>query len=147
MVKKLDVVVVNPYRAPVPKPCNDCPFRQEAAAGWLGGGSPESFVGCINKDEPLPCHQTIDYTNPRWKDAWEDQVSGNMCAGALIMTANVVKRPRDPAFPRLPADREAVFATFNDFVKYHRASPVKSWDEDDQSDESKFLRKLFEKNK
>lgn len=114
-------------------------------AGWLGAGSPESFVDCINRDVVLPCHQTIDYTDPAWKEQWTAQETGNTCAGALIMTANMCKQPRDPAFPTMESDKDAVFSTPVEFIAFHRSGPLKSWDEDNQDDEAKRIRSAFEK--
>lgn len=133
------------YRPPVVKPCSDCPFRRKAIAGWLGGGSPESFIDCINHDELLPCHQTIDYADRAWKEKWVAQSTGSVCAGALVMTANMLKSPRDPAFPTMPRDKNAVFATALEFVRHHREAIAQSWDDDEQSDESKRLKGLFER--
>jgi hypothetical protein len=137
--------VVNDYRPPVPKPCSDCPFRRKSMPGWLGAGSPESFVQCINTDDILPCHQTVDYEDPAWKEKWVAQTEGNTCAGALIMTANMCKTPRDPNFPRMPRNRETVFATPMEFVRHHREALAQSWDDADQSDESKYLQTVFER--
>lgn len=145
MVKKLDVVHFVEYRPPTLKPCSDCPFRRKAMAGWLGAGSPESFIDCINRDDILPCHQTIDYTDPAWKEKWVAQTSGNACAGALIMTANMCKRPRDPTFPKMESDEATVFSSSTEFIAFHRSSPIQSWDDAEQSDESKYLRSVFEK--
>ena len=131
------------YVAPTKVPCNDCPFRRKSMPGWLGAGSPESFVQCINTDGPLPCHQTIDYEDPRWKEKWAAQEGGSMCAGALILTANMLKSPRDRDFPRMPKDTQVVFPTAMEFVRHHREARTQSWDDDEQSDESKWLRKVF----
>lgn len=131
------------YRAPVTKPCSACPFRRKAMPGWLGSGSPESFIDCINRDDILPCHQTIDYGDPDWKSKWVAQEEGSTCAGALIMTANMLKLPRAPGFPTLPEDRETVFARPEEFVRHHREADVQSWDDRDQSDEAKYLQFVF----
>lgn len=146
MVKKFEVVAFVEYRPPTLKPCSDCPFRRKAMAGWLGAGSPESFIDCINRDDVLPCHQTIDYEDPTWKEKWIAQEAGNACAGALIMTANMCKRPRDKSFPRMPADKVTVFTTPLEFVRFHREAPVHSWDDADQTDEVKDLHALFEQH-
>jgi hypothetical protein len=146
MVKKFEVLKVvepGPYRTPVAKPCSDCPFRRKSMPGWLGAGSPESFIQCINTDDILPCHQTIDYEDRNWKEKWAAQTTGNVCAGALIMMANMCKHPRDPAFPSMPRDRETVFATPLEFVRHHREALAQSWDDAEQSDEAKYLQKLF----
>ena len=111
--------------------------------GWLGASSPEGFIDCINRDDLLPCHQTIDYADPSWKKKWIDQAIGKACAGALIMSANMCKTPRDPSFPTMPRDRIAVFASPMEFIRHHRESLAQSWDDNDQSDEAKYLKKLF----
>jgi hypothetical protein len=113
--------------------------------GWLGASSPEGFVDCINQDDVLPCHQTIDYADPHWKDKWIAQSIGNACAGALVMAANMCKMPRDRDFPKMPRDAKTVFANPLDFVRHHRGNLAQSWNDDDQSDEAKYLRVLFER--
>jgi hypothetical protein len=142
MVKKLEIIHAIVYREPVKKPCSDCPFRKIAGPGWLGGGSPESFIDCINHDEPLPCHQTIDYTDHGWKDKWVKQKIGSMCAGALHLQNHMCKSPRDKTFPKLGPNAD-VFDRALDFVRYHREALVHSWDDEEQSPEAKLLRKLF----
>lgn len=116
------------YRPPTKQPCNDCPFRKKAMPGWLGEATPESFIECIQREQPLPCHQTIDYGDPAWKEKWISSEIGNTCAGALILSSNMGKLPRDRAFPRMPSDRENVFATSFEFLEYHNNAPVKSWE-------------------
>lgn len=115
------------YRTPTPKPCNACPFRKKALPGWLGAASPESFIIEISRDHPVPCHQTLDYEDEDWKEKWEAGKTGNTCAGALVMTANMCKLPRDPKFPRMKSDRETVFETPHAFIDYHNSAAVKSW--------------------
>ncbi len=117
------------YRPPCgDKPCNDCPFRRKARRGWLGEARPESFIIEISMERPLPCHPTIDYGDRDWLEKWNAQKIGKMCAGALILSANIAKSPRDPNFPRLPRDTETVFATHTEFIDYHNAAPTKSWE-------------------
>lgn len=142
MVKKFDIERAVEYVDPVPKPCNDCPFRRKAMPGWLGASSPEGFIDCMQRNEPLPCHQTIDYDgDPNWQVKWMQQRNtGKMCAGALIFLAN--KLQRHP-FKELPKDHENVFSNSLEFVRYHREAPVHSWDEDDQNDGAKMHRHLI----
>lgn len=129
------------YRPPVAKPCSDCPFRRKAMPGWLGASSPEGFIDCMERDEPLPCHQTIDYdNNPHWLVEWMHQKTGNMCAGALIFMANKVQQH---PFQRMSKDHENVFSNTIEFVRYHREAGVHSWDEDDQNDGAKMRRQLI----
>lgn len=123
---------LSPYR-PVSgaAPCKACPFRRSSAAGWLGGATPESFIVQISMDYPLPCHPTISYDEPRWLEKWEAQRTGKICAGSLVMAANMCKKPRDPTFPRLPPDRKLVFATHLEFIRHHSDAEVRSWETDE----------------
>lgn len=86
-------------------------------------------------ERPLPCHQTMDYDDPEWLDKWNAQSTGSMCAGALIMSANMSKLPRDRAFPRMEQDKTAVFPTHQAFLDYHNSAEVKSWAMDDEREQ------------
>ena len=125
------MIVVTTYRKPAKAPCSDCPFRRKAMPGWLGAANPQSFITAISMEQPLPCHQTIDYTNPDWKVQWEAQKVGNICAGALIMSANMCKLPRDRSFPRLERDVLRVFKLPQEFIDYHENAELRSWEMDD----------------
>jgi hypothetical protein len=108
--------------------------------GWLGAGSPESFIDCMQRDEPLPCHQTIDYDNPHWLVEWMHQKNGNMCAGALIFLAN--KLQHHP-FQKMAKDHENVFSNSVEFVRYHREAAVHSWDDEEQNEGAQLHRRLI----
>jgi len=96
--------------------------------GWLGAGTPQSFIVEISMERPLPCHPTIDYEDPRWLSQWEAQEVGSICAGSLVMSANMGKVPRDPAFPRLPVDKKTVFANHREFIDHHNNAKIRSWE-------------------
>lgn len=114
-------------KKPLKKPCSDCPFRRIALPGWLGEDTPESFIATTMRDEPMPCHQSVDYERPDWKeDLNENPESGRYCAGALIFFANLCKLSRDPRRPKLDPDHETVFATPQEFVDYH-TQDVRAW--------------------
>ncbi len=130
------------YRPPTKQPCSDCPFRRKAMPGWLGAGSPESFLDCMQRDEPLPCHQTIDYGDPRWLDKWIAQENGPMCGGALIFMANKLQRSRDREFPTMPPDKTEVFSDSLEFVRHHREAAAHSWDDDAQNEGAQLQREL-----
>lgn len=136
---------------PVSKVCNDCPFRRKSMAGWLGGSSPEGFIDCIQRDEPLPCHQTVDYDDPHWLAKWMLQrdnggkFSPKMCAGALIFMANKLQRPHVPGFPTLPRDVENVFSNSVEFVRHHREAAVHSWDDEEQNEGAQLHRELIKR--
>lgn len=119
------------------KPCKECPFRRKSMAGWLGASSPEQFMAATLNDHPMPCHTTVDYEDPKWKEKWDKDVRSNngdsrYCAGAAIFFANMFKLSRDAKRPRLPEDRAAVFSAPQEFLRYHNAAKVKSWDPDDE---------------
>lgn len=133
------------YRPPTKQPCNSCPFRRKAMPGWLGAGSPESFLDCLQRDEPLPCHQTIDYDDPKWLEKWAAQETGSMCAGALVFMANKAQRPRDREFPTMPQDKAEVFSNSLEFVRHHREAAVHSWDDVIQTDGAQLQRELVKR--
>jgi hypothetical protein len=109
------------------KPCNECPFRHKAMPGWLGAATPESFIIEISYEHPLPCHPTIDYDDKRWLQKWSTQRIGMICAGSLIMAANMGKKFREPGFPSLSRNTRLVFATAQEFLDHHNNALVKSW--------------------
>lgn len=108
-------------------PCNDCPFRRAAARGWLGSETnPRVFVNgatadYVAPDAELPCHLTIDYADPRWRDTQYPDAA--LCAGALIFCKNWGKMPRDPArstnVRAVGRDTEDVFASPEEFIEHH----------------------------
>lgn len=128
------------------KPCRSCPFRRASAAGWLGASSPEQFMLAtfgeaeiggeffmqVKNEEPMPCHLTINYDDPEWLEKWEEgwkdgQETGSLCAGAAVMFANRVKKPRID-LPEREADRDNVFTHTKEFVEHHNNARVKSWE-------------------
>lgn len=113
--------------------------------GWLGASSPEGFLDCIHRDEPLPCHQTVDYDDPCWLEKWFAQQSGLMCAGALVFMANKSQRPRSREFPTASPDRTVVFSNSLEFVRHHREAAIRSWNDDEQNDGAQFHRELMKR--
>lgn len=110
------------------KPCSACPFRQKAAAGWLGSSHPEGFIATILAgQEELPCHKTIDYEREDWLERWTEKRDPDamLCTGALVLQANLLRQPRSG--PVMQPDRENVFASYRSFVEHHRAAPTRSW--------------------
>lgn len=96
--------------------------------GWLGEATPQSFIIEISYERPLPCHLSIDYSRASWAKDWKAGRIGSMCAGALIMASNMCKLPRDPNFPRMPADRQLVFSSPQEFIDHHESAKVRSWE-------------------
>lgn len=86
------------------QPCSDCPWSKTALPGWLGGVPLETWLKEAHGDAVVPCH-----------------TCGNQqCAGIAIYRRNVCKSSRDPTALRLPADREKVFASPQEFREYHQ---------------------------
>lgn len=84
-------------------PCSDCPWARKALAGWLGSETREQWIADAQGEARIECHTLI----------------GAQCAGAAIFRTNIAKRPRDPTLLVLPADREKVFATPQEFCAHH----------------------------
>jgi hypothetical protein len=108
----------------VPKPCSDCPWRRNAAPGWLGPHTAQEWIRLAHGEAPIACHQTI----PKGSDEMEPEktwaVPGvRQCKGAAIYRTNVFKSPHNPtdAEHDSEADAEAVFSsvTGDDFIAYH----------------------------
>lgn len=125
------------------EPCNQCPYRRKAMPGYLGESTPEEFMASTMADYPMPCHKTIDYRDPRWKEKWENLVVDDEldpasqrstspkekhCAGAAIFFSNIHKRTRDMNRPGLAADRDLVFDHPRQFIDHHRSLGVGSWE-------------------
>lgn len=111
----------------VKKPCAECPFRVGGPAGWMGTATPEAYAADIINDARMPCHMTVDYEDPDWHRRWIDSERGSLCAGALVMMSNIVKRTRDKDRPVVPADRVTVYPTLTAMIDAHRGASVRSW--------------------
>lgn len=94
------------------EPCFDCPWRRNAAPGWLGPHTAEEWEQIAHGEAAIACHITLD-GDKGWESAGVLQ-----CAGVAIYRANVCKQPKDPAVAVLPADKDLVFS-FGEFVEYH----------------------------
>ena len=118
-------------REPCARPCGACPFRRASAPGWLGANSPQDFIVAISTEQPLPCHSSIDYEDEDWQEQWLAGETGKICAGSLILAANMCKSPRDPNFPRKKPDRALVFSGPAEFISHHEDTEVRSWETDE----------------
>lgn len=81
--------------------CTDCPLRRDALRGWLGGATPEDYARLCHSDEVVDCHVH----------------AGSRCAGLAIYRSNVAKW--QPQHHRLDADRDAIFASRQEFLDHH----------------------------
>ena len=98
-----------PAKAQHVRPCDDCPWRRDSIAGWLGPGSPGAWLQAAHGDGRINCHA----------------LTGVQCAGAAIYRTNVCKRPRNPELLLLAANKRDVFATPDEFRSHHVASRSK----------------------
>jgi len=60
-------------------PCNECPWRKEAPAGWLGGFTAEFYTDAVMNNEVPACH---------CRDHGPEDDNTAFCAGALSVMAN-----------------------------------------------------------
>jgi hypothetical protein len=86
------------------KPCGDCPFARSSIPGWLGNGTPESWIQDVHGEAQINCHTLI----------------GPQCAGGAIYRANVSKTPRKRTLLVLNPDTKLVFASPGEFLTHHR---------------------------
>lgn len=97
-----------------------------AAAGWLGGFTPDSFRVLADQERRMPCHMHmkrdgVDYEHPG---------TGPQCAGRAIYWANQFKTSRTNAVKLLvlPQDTASVFNWPHEFVAYHKAGVLAETD-------------------
>ncbi len=110
-------------KPPCATPCEKCPFRRLSLPGYLGESTPREFLEQVLSETEMPCHLTVDYSTPFWREEMETNTGGSsdarLCAGALVFQANVGKLPRDGSRPRLSRDTQTVFASPQEFLAHH----------------------------
>ncbi len=97
------------------KPCDGCPFRREAAPGWLGDYTAPEIVQMARNGQNFLCHihteQNRGYgsdpletdedddplDDPLPLEAWA-AVHGQQCAGFMIFMRKMCKLPDDRRF-------------------------------------------------
>lgn len=99
------------------RPCRECPFRRVAAAGWLGGGTAESWHSdLVFGDTAFVCHMA------------EARGKRHFCAGSMIHFKNQFKCPRNPEFAaaldQFEKDTESVFQWPHEFKAHHESGPL-----------------------
>ncbi len=101
-------------------PCKACPWRRTSAKGWLGNSTTLEFLSQAEHAPRMPCHCTIDYDDPNWK---ETQLgSSPRCAGHAAYLRNRCKLPHDPelrALCEFVGRRDDVFTSPDEFVEHH----------------------------
>lgn len=101
-------------------PCIDCPFRKNAAPGWLGASTADEFLANTLGDAEMPCHMAIDYSDPMWDVT--QLPDADLCVGGLQFQNNFMKLPR----PRKMADacravgtNDKIMSTPAEFLERH----------------------------
>lgn len=99
-------------------PCNECPWRTTAPAGWLGGHTAEMYADAVAGNEVPACHQQ-DHGPRSSKTA--------MCAGALAVIANACIMPHKTkgcdAAAKEVGRRQDCFVHPAQFFTYHTGRP------------------------
>jgi hypothetical protein len=101
-----------------PQPCNDCPWRRVATAGWLGPYGAARWLEIAHSESPVACHKTIRVENPGDEGDWADPAM-RQCRGIAIFRDHVCKSPRHPDIETGPEDHENVFSTHAEFLSHH----------------------------
>lgn len=107
-----------------PNPCDECPWRRDSLAGYLGPLDAEGWIQHAHGDFPIACHKTIA---PKIGQAEWDDPGIRQCRGAASFRANVCKEPRDPEVISWPPDPERVFDSNEEFLDHHRDSLFARW--------------------
>lgn len=96
------------------EPCAECPWRKIAAAGWLGGITPEFYTDAVQANEVPACHM---------QDFGPDDSRTAMCAGALSVMANGCispwKTPGGEEARQIVGRREDTFPHPRFFYQHH----------------------------
>lgn len=114
MADNLGDIYEQPTNIPpaVKDPCNECPWRRDAAPGHLGPHSAMEWHRIAHGESAIACHKTI-----RVSGEWAPGT--RQCRGAAIFRENVCKNPRNPTIETGPRDMETVFATDEEFIEHH----------------------------
>lgn len=83
---------------PAPHPCRECPFRRASWPGYLGNDRPGPFIDKTEAGVAMPCHLTVDYERPDWR---EQADAAPICTGSLQYLKNTCKVPYVPP-PEVP---------------------------------------------
>lgn len=111
------------------KPCADCPWRRNSRPGWLGQSTAKEFVYRADRQSPMECHKTVDYSDPNWKESIDAADEVSFCRGAAEYLANTYSRPRNPewcaAVDRAAQEKPTrdgypnIFAWTDEFLAHH----------------------------
>lgn len=110
-VKDIREALEREYPDAVSAPCRDCPWRRNAAPGWLGPHDADYWLRAAHGEGAIACHLTLS-DGGGWSEA-------SQCRGAASFRANVCKRPMNPTIAVGPDDTERVFASNAEFKEHH----------------------------
>lgn len=118
--------------------CKECPFRRDAAAGYLGGWSPEMYIDAVLSPVSLACHCSPGFHEK--PPVIETQLH---CTGLAAFRANIgyICSIPHPVAGLIPADahkstqaighdEDQYFSTIMEFVEHHRAGQLPPTPED-----------------
>lgn len=104
------------YPEPTAAPCNECPWRRVAVAGYLGPYTALDWVKIAHGESAIACHKTID--SNKAGESW-DQEGLRQCRGAAIFRANGFKEPHNESIATGPQDCDTVFHDGIEFIRHH----------------------------
>ena len=103
--------------------CGDCPFRRDAARGWLGGAG-GGIDGGYAAEHFLAWAWTLEDAEARTCHT----LPAMICRGLVVTMRNGAKIPRDPEFAALvrsvEPDRWRYLEGYAEFVEFHEREPV-----------------------
>lgn len=110
-VETIQEALSRKYPEATPTPCNECPWRRNAAPGWLGPYSADEWLEIAHSEAPIACHKTVG------RQGWQEK--SRQCQGAAIFRANVAKQPMNPTMAQGPRDTQQVFRSNAEFKDHH----------------------------
>lgn len=111
------------------KLCNDCPFRRNAPAGWIGAHThPSEITDIVLADQKFPCHVAVNKLENEGADFETAVNAAPYCIGSLVMMNNTAKLSRNSFVLELQkriGKSSDVFANAREFVAHHESGPLK----------------------
>ena len=89
--------------------------------GWLGAyDSAGHFLQVHYHHEVVnPCHETIEYDDPDWKDKFMKGDAGRSCKGQAVFFENAYKVARHGMIVPSEPDKDTVFSWPHEFLRHH----------------------------
>lgn len=122
------VTVEKGMQRAIKSPCVECPFRRDAAPGYLGGYTPEMYLDAVFSPASLACHNSHGFHTG-------DIEKQRLCTGLAAFRANTgwiasvtLETPLGPftvpsaahaSTQYIGHDEEHYFATPEEFIAHH----------------------------